>query len=74
MEDVERGWLHVLSRHRKARALKSELDRATKALAADMTEQAYERFLAVKAEMDALEGDEASLEGYGVPSGREASI
>jgi DNA primase len=73
-EDVERGWLHVLSRHRKARALKSELDRATKALAADMTEEAYERFLAVKAEMDALEGDEASLEGYGVPSGREASI
>jgi DNA primase len=74
IEDVERGWLHVLSRHRKARTLRSELDRATKALAADMTDEAYERFLAVKAEMDALEGDEASLEGYGVPSGREASI
>ncbi|HKJ73133.1 MAG TPA: toprim domain-containing protein, partial [Alphaproteobacteria bacterium] len=73
VEDVERGWLHVLSRHRKAKALRSELDRATKALADDMTDEAYERFLAVKAEMDALEGDEASLEGYGIPSGREAS-
>ncbi len=39
-----------------------------------MTEETYERFLAVKAEMDAIEGEEANLEGYGVPSGREASV
>ena len=72
-EDAERGWLHVLNRHRKAKALRSELDRVTKALADDMTDEAYDRFLAVKAEMDALEGEEANLEGYGIPSGREAS-
>ena len=73
VEDVEKGWLHILNRHRKARALRTELDRVTKSLADDMTEEAYDRFLAVKAEMDALEGEEANLEGYGIPSGREAS-
>jgi DNA primase len=74
IEDVERGWLHVLNRHRRVKALKSELDSVTKALASDMTDETYERFLAVKAEVDAIEGDEANLEGYGVPSGREASV
>ena len=51
--------------------LKKDLKAAEMALAENMTEEVYARFLALKAEYENSRGDEASIDGYGIASGRE---
>ncbi len=70
-QDVEQGWYHVVNRYRRVSDLKKDLKAAEMALAENMTEEVYARFLALKAEYENARGDEASIDGYGNASGRE---
>ncbi len=69
--DAERGWQHVVAYQRRVMALRAELSTAEKELGEDTTEQSFEKFLALQAQLEAAEGHEASLEGFGLASGRE---
>ncbi|PHZ84861.1 DNA primase [Paremcibacter congregatus] len=70
-EDVEQGWFHVVNRYRRVSDLEKELKAAELELAENMTEEVYARFLALKAELENAKGNEASIDGYGLASGRE---
>ncbi|SLN74240.1 DNA primase [Oceanibacterium hippocampi] len=70
LDDAERGWKHVLARHRRD-GLLAELRVAEAELAENMTDETLGRFLAVKRRLEAAEGSEAELEGFGRASGRE---
>lgn len=71
--DVEQGWLHVINRRRRVSDIENDLDEAQKLLVENMTEEVYARFLALSEELENAQGNEASIEGYGVASGRGKS-
>jgi len=71
-EDVDRGWQHLVSRHHRA-ALETQLKAAEAVLAEDPTEENFARLCALQAELARGEGDEATLDGYGVASGRDSA-
>ncbi|MGD9868744.1 MAG: DNA primase, partial [Hyphomicrobiales bacterium] len=70
--DVETGWRQVLTLHRRSFELKRELEAAVRALGEEGTEAAFERLKAVQQQLAALDGTEASVEGYGSGPGRAA--
>ncbi len=69
--DVEQGWFHVINRHRCVSDIQKDVDAAELELAENMTEEVFARFLALKAELENAKGNEASIDGYGIASGRE---
>lgn len=69
-EDVLHWWKHVLTLHRKNRTLNKELREAERALGEDPSEQNFARLRDVQARLEALEGMEASIDGFGALSGR----
>jgi DNA primase len=73
LDDAERGWLHSLAFHRRILALEEEKKAAEKALAEEMTDESFDRFRALTIQLEAAEGQESSLEGFGLASGREIS-
>ena len=70
-EDVEQGWFHVVNRYRRVSDLEKDLKAAEMELAENMTDEVYARFLALKTELENAKGNEASIDGYGIASGRE---
>ena len=69
--DATRGWLQCMAFHRRVLVLAADKKAAEKALAEDMTEETFERFRALTLQLEEAEGQEASLEGFGLASGRE---
>jgi DNA primase len=69
-EDVRQWWAHVLTLHRKNRTLNKELKEAERALGEELSEQNFARLRDVRGQLSALEGTEASIEGFGALSGR----
>ncbi len=71
-EDIRQWWNHVLTLHHKSRTLNKELKEAERALGEEPSEQNFARLQDVRARLSALEGTEASIEGFGASSGRLA--
>jgi DNA primase len=69
-EDVRQWWTHVVTLHRKNRTLNKELKEAERALGEELSEQNFARLQDVQGQLSALEGTEASIEGFGALSGR----
>jgi DNA primase len=69
-EDVRQWWTHVLTLHRKNRTLNKELKEAERALGEELSEQNFARLRDVRDQLSALDGTEASIEGFGALSGR----
>jgi DNA primase len=69
--DVEEALKQALALHRKTRALHSELHAAEMALAAEASEINLARLLDIRAQLSALTGTEAMIEGFGAASGRQ---
>jgi DNA primase len=69
-EDVRQWWNHVLALHRKNRTLNKELKEAERALGEELSEQNFARLRDVREQLLALDGTEASIEGFGALSGR----
>jgi DNA primase len=69
-EDVRQWWNHVLTLHRKNRTLNKELKEAERALGEELSEQNFARLQDVRGQLSALDGTEASIEGFGALSGR----
>jgi DNA primase len=69
-EDVEQWWTHVFTLHRKARTLHKELEEAQRALGDDPSEQNFAWLRDVQGRLSALDGTEATIEGFGALSGR----
>jgi len=63
-------WNHVLTLHRKNRTLNKELKEAERALGEELSEQNFARLQDVRGQLSALDGTEASIEGFGALSGR----
>jgi DNA primase len=71
-EDAETGFRHTLALHVKARALHNELRTAQTALAREPTDEHLSRVVEVKRSLDAVEGYEAAIEGFGAATRRAA--
>ncbi|MBX6426024.1 MAG: DNA primase [Variibacter sp.] len=71
-DDVAAWWRHVISLHRKQRTLHKELKDAERALGTDPSEENLRWLRDVQGRLSALEGAEASIEDFGVLSGRAA--
>ena len=69
--DAEEALKQALALHRKTRALHSELHAAQMALAAEASEINLARLLDIRAQLSALTGTEAMIEGFGAASGRQ---
>jgi DNA primase len=69
-EDVRQWWAHVVSLHRKSRTLHKELRSAEQALGMEPSEENFAWLRDVQAQLAALEGSEAQIEGFGMSSGR----
>jgi DNA primase len=69
-EDVRQWWSHVLTLHRKNRTLNKELKEAERALGEELNEQNFAWLQDVRGQLSALEGTEATIEGFGALSGR----
>jgi DNA primase len=69
-EDVRQWWQHVVTLHRKSRTLNKELREAEQALAADPSEEHLGWLRDVQERLAALEGTEATIDGFGALSGR----
>ena len=69
--DAEASLHQLLALHRRARALHKELKLAEIALGNEPTERNLARLCDVQAELAALEGREAAIEGFGALSGRQ---
>ena len=72
--DAEEALKQALALHRKTRALHSELHAAEMALAADASEVNLARLLDIRAQLSALAGTEAMIEGFGAASGRQGGM
>jgi DNA primase len=70
--DAEQGWLQAITLHRRARALHKELAQAEAAYAGDMSEPNFARMIEIQRQLTNAEGTEASIEGFGRSSGRQA--
>jgi DNA primase len=62
----------VLTLHRKMRTLHRELKLAAAALERDLTDENFARLSDIKVQIAAIEGAEATIEGFGASSGRAA--
>jgi DNA primase len=71
-EDVRQWWNHVLTLHHKNITLNKELKEAERALGEELSEQNFARLQDVRSQLSALDGTEASIEGFGALSGRPA--
>ncbi|EJW10581.1 DNA primase [Rhodovulum sp. PH10] len=71
-EDVRPWWRHVLTLHHKNRTLNRELKEAERALGDEPSERNYAWLRDVQDRLAAIEGTEASIEGFGTLSGRPA--
>ena len=71
-DDINRWWTHVVTLHRKARTLNKELKEAERALGEDPSDQNLAWLRDVQGRLSALDGTEASIEGFGVLSGHPA--
>lgn len=71
-EDVSQWWAHVITLHRKSRTLNKELKEAERALGEEPTEENLAWLRDVQSRLSALNGSEASIEGFGALSGRGA--
>jgi DNA primase len=69
-DDVRQWWTHLVALHRKTRSLNRELKDAERALGDDPSEQNFAWLRDVQGRLSAIDGTEASLEGFGVLSGR----
>lgn len=68
--DVERAFDHVVTLHTKMRTLHRELRLAQSQLERDLSEENFARLADIKAQIDGLQGAEATIEGFGASSGR----
>jgi DNA primase len=69
-DDIRQWWTHVLTLHRKKRTLNKELKEAERALGDEPSEQNFARLQDVQGRLSAIDGTEASIEGFGASSGR----
>ncbi|RAI44436.1 DNA primase [Rhodoplanes roseus] len=69
-EDVRPWWRHVLTLHHKNRTLNKELKEAERALGDEPSERNYAWLRDVQGRLAAIEGTEASIDGFGALSGR----
>ena len=69
-DDIRQWWTHVLTLHRKNRTLNKELKEAERALGDEPSEQNFARLRDVQGRLSAVDGTEASIEGFGASSGR----
>jgi DNA primase len=69
-EDVRPWWTHIVTLHRKARTLHKELRDAERALGDEPSEKNFGWLRDIRGRLSALEGTEASIEGFGALSGR----
>jgi DNA primase len=69
-DDTRQWWTHVLTLHRKNRTLNKELKEAERALGDEPSEQNFARLQDVQGRLSAVDGTEASIEGFGASSGR----
>lgn len=70
--DSEKAWQQAVTLHRRARTLHKELALAEAAYAGDMSEPNFARMIEIQKELSNAEGIEASIEGFGLSSGRRA--
>ena len=68
-EDVRQWWNHVLALHRKNRTLNKELKEAERALGEEPSEENFARLRDVAGALSAIDGTEASIEGFGASVG-----
>jgi DNA primase len=71
-QDVEQGWLHVVNRKRLF-VLEQEKQAVEQELAENMTEEVFARFQALNAEIEDARRVEASMDEYGIASGKRSS-
>jgi DNA primase len=71
-EDVRAWWTHIITLHRKARTLHKELRDAERALGDEPSEKNFAWLRDIRGRLSALEGTEATIEGFGALSGRPA--
>jgi DNA primase len=71
-DDVRQWWNHVLTLHHKQRTLNKQLKEAERAFGEDPSEHHFAWLRDVRDRLSALEGTEASIEGFGALSGRPA--
>jgi DNA primase len=69
--DAAEALRQALALHHKQRTLNRELQLAEKVLAQEPSEASFAVLKDIRAELSALEGVEASIEGFGARSGRE---
>jgi DNA primase len=69
-DDIRQWWTHVLTLHRKNRTLNRELKEAERALGEEPSEANFARLQDVQGRLAAVDGTEASIEGFGASSGR----
>jgi DNA primase len=69
-EDVRQWWTHILTLHRRTRTLNKELKDAERALGDEPSDQNLAWLRDVQDRLSALDGTEASIEGFGTLSGR----
>jgi DNA primase len=70
VEDVTQWWAHVVTLHRKQRTLNKELKDAERALGDEPTDANLTWLRDVQGRLSEVAGNEASIEGFGVSSGR----
>jgi DNA primase len=71
-DDVIQWWDHIITLHRKQRTLHRELKEAERALGELPSDENLAWLRDLQERLAALEGTEASIEGFGAPSGRPA--
>ena len=71
-DDVTQWWQHVVTLHRRSRTLNKELKDAERALGDELSEENLTWLRDVQERMAALDGTEATIEGFGALSGRPA--
>lgn len=69
-EDVRQWWRQLLALHRKNRSLNKELKEAERALGEEPSERNLAWLRDVQGRLAAIEGTEASIDGFGALSGR----
>jgi len=70
--DAEEAWMQALTLHRRSRALHKELAQAEAAYAGDMSEPNFARMVEIQRQLSNVDGVEASIDGFGQASGRQA--
>ncbi len=69
-DDIRQWWTHIVTLHRRSRTLDKELRDAERALGQEPSEENLTWLRDVQGRLSALEGTEASIEGFGALSGR----